>query len=80
MQTDYIGPNKEEKREKLAEDYETPFSPPLDMPDAVPVDYPTKDTDMDSTEWYQSGGGAASNTQFPKRVLRSKPPIGFVVH
>lgn len=78
MQTDYIEPNKEEKEEKLPEDYETPFSPPQDMPNNVPKDYPTKDTDMDETEWYQNGGAVASSTEFPKRVKRERPPKGFV--
>lgn len=78
MQTDYIRPNKEEKREKLPGDYETPFSPPLDVPDNVPNDYPTKDTDMDSMEWYQNGGAVASGAEFPKRVKKAKVPKGFV--
>lgn len=78
MSADYVEPNSEEKREKLDEDFETPFSPPLDMPRGIPVDYPTKDTDMDEMEWYNDGDAAATSTEFPKRVHRSRLPKGFV--
>lgn len=77
MQADDIEPNDEEKQEKLDEDYDTPFSPPQDMPSKLPRDYPTKDTDMDETEWYQNGGDAASSTDLPARSPKNKTPKGF---
>ena len=77
MPAGYTNPNEEEKREKLPEDYETPFSPPDDIKKYVPEDYPTRDTGMDETEWYQEGDAAASSTEFPKRPHRTRRRPGF---
>ena len=77
MPADYIGPNQEEKEEKLEGDYDTPFSPPQDTPSQIPKDYPTKDTDMDDTEWYQDGDSTASSTEFPDGHKKDKNPEGL---
>lgn len=55
-----IEPNKEEKLEKLSQDFEKPFSPPYDVKEIIPKDYPLLDTDVDEHEWYNSGATIAS--------------------
>lgn len=63
-------PNKEEKKEKLKQDYETPFSEPDDIPRSrvLPPDHPLLDSNLDEDEWYSEGrDAAAGNTQAPKR-------------
>lgn len=77
MQGDDIEPNKEEKQEKLDQDFDRPFAAPSDASNNVPKDYPTNDTDIDETEWYQEGGASASSTEFPTRTHREHLPNGF---
>ena len=41
--------------EKLSEDYDTPFSEPLDARGSTPIDHPSTDTDVDAHELYDEG-------------------------
>lgn len=60
MQSLDIELNEEEKLEKLAQDFDKPFSPPADIKEGIPRDYPTLDTDVDEHEWYDAGATIAS--------------------
>ncbi|HJQ08673.1 MAG TPA: hypothetical protein VJ836_04305 [Candidatus Saccharimonadales bacterium] len=60
-------PNDEEKQEKLANDFDPPFSPPADVPrqGRVPSNHPVLDTDTDEDEWYDEGRSSAAGTDRP---------------
>lgn len=57
-----IEPNIEERLEKLEQDFENPFSPPIDVMEQIPKDYPALDTGIDGHEWYDVGATIASVT------------------
>jgi hypothetical protein len=57
--------NDEEKQEKVAQDYDTPFSPPDGTLDTIPKDHPQVDTNMDSQEWYDEGRSGAAEVSDP---------------
>lgn len=60
-----IEPNEEERREKLSQDFDTPFSPPQDIPALIPVDDPVLDDPVDEHQYYDEGrAGAAEATSF----------------
>lgn len=71
-----IEPNKEEKLEKLSQDFEKPFCPPRDVREIVSKDYPTLDTGIDVHEWYDSGATIASMADIIKNriVLKCRQP------
>lgn len=83
MQSLDMEPNKEEKLEKLDQDYDKPFSPPADIRELISKDYPSLDTGVDEHEWYDAGATVASVTDIiknktvlkylrPKKLLRKK--------
>jgi hypothetical protein len=57
--------NDEEKQEKEAQDFSTPFSPPEGTQDTIPKDHPELDTNMDSQEWYDEGRSGAAEVSDP---------------
>lgn len=68
-----LGPNKEEKLEKLASDYDKPFCPPIGVKEYIPSDYPSLDTGIDAHEWYDEGRSGAAEADF----LRNKVVISY---
>lgn len=83
MQSVDIEPNKEEKLEKLNQDYDKPFSPPVDIKELISKDHPSLDSGIDEHEWYDVGATVASVTDIiknktvlkylrPKKLLRKK--------
>lgn len=78
MQSDYIKPNREERLEKLKQDFKTPFSPPDDEDNHMPTDYPARDATIDSTEWYQEGFAETSAAQSSRQLKRDSLPPGFI--
>lgn len=48
-------PDDEAKREKLDQDYDTPFSLPYDGQGKISNDHPSTDDQMDSDELYDQG-------------------------
>jgi len=76
MQSVDIEPNKEERLEKLAQDFGTPFSPPVDIKELIPKDYPSLDTGVDEDEWYNAGATIASVADIIKNkvVLKYRRP------
>ena len=71
-----IEPNKEERFEKLAADFDRPFSPPFDLKETIPKDYPSLVTGIDEHEWYDVGATIASATDIisNKMVLKYRRP------
>ncbi|MBI2009478.1 hypothetical protein HYS84_03700 [Candidatus Saccharibacteria bacterium] len=72
MQSVDIEPNKEEKLEKLEQDWDKPFSPPalVEERERLPKNHPALDTGIDAHEWYDEGrAGAAEIPDTPKRVI-----------
>ena len=67
MQSVDIEPNKEERLEKLKQDFEKPFSPPVDIKEVLPKDYPELDTGIDAHEWYDEGASGAAEITVPPR-------------
>lgn len=55
-----IEPNKEERQEKLDQDFDRPFCPPWDVKECIPNDFPSLDTGIDLHEWYDEGRSAAA--------------------
>lgn len=53
--------SEEEKREKLDQDYDKPFSEPTDIrgQGRTPRTHPDIDTDIDEDEWYSEGKNSA---------------------
>lgn len=80
MQSVDIEPNNEEKWEKLAQDFERPFSPPLDVKEVIPSDYPSLDSGIDAHEWYDEGrsGAAESDIVKSRTVLGYRKPIAWI--
>ena len=78
MLADYIKPNWEERLEKLEQAFQTPFSPPDDVSNNLPLDYPTKDSKIDSTEWYQEGYTQTTTAQSTSNVERDSFAAGFI--
>lgn len=76
MQSVDIEPNKEERLEKLEQDFEKPFSPPVDIKELIPKDYPSLDTNVDEHEWYDVGATIASGADiiWNKVVLKYRRP------
>lgn len=74
MQSLDDNPNKEEKEEKLDQDFQTPFSEPDDIPGQgkVPRDHPTLDTDVDEDEWYGEGRADASGSDASEKSGKRK--------
>ena len=72
-----IEPNKEEKLEKLAQDFAKPFSPPFDIAEHIPKDYPSLDTNVDEHEWYDAGATVSSVAELltGNSVLGYKRPL-----
>lgn len=66
-----IEPNQEEKLEKLSQDFDSPFSPPTDIKELIPKDYPSLDDGVDVDEWYNSGATIASLSY----LTRSSPTV-----
>lgn len=66
MQSLDIEPNDEEKLEKLQQDFDKPFSPPTDIEEGIPKDYPSLDTNIDEHEWYDVGATIASESEMSK--------------
>ncbi len=66
MQSVDIEPNKEEKLEKLNQDYDKPFSPPVDIKELISKDHPSLDSGVDEHEWYDVGATIASVTDIIK--------------
>ena len=58
-------PNDEEKQEKLANDFSTPFSPPSGIQDNTDDTHPQADTNVDSQERYDEGISGASGVDDP---------------
>lgn len=76
MQSVDIEPNAEERLEKLQQDFEKPFSPPVDIKEPIPKDSPELDTGIDAHEWYDEGAsGAAEVTPPRKRSILAYRPI-----
>ena len=61
-----IEPNREERLEKLDQDFEKPFSPPVDIKELISKDYPSLDTGVDEHEWYDVGATIASGADIVK--------------
>ena len=77
MQSVDIEPNKEEKLEKLEQDWDKQFSPPsqIEERERLPKNHPALDTGIDAHEWYDEGrAGAAEVSDTPKRVILSYIP------
>ena len=53
-------PDDEEKKEKLDQDFDTPFSLPYDAKGKLPIDHPATDDQMDSDELYDQGLSATA--------------------
>jgi len=72
-----IKPNQEEKLEKLPQDFDKPFSPPADIKETIPIDYPMLDTGIDEDEWYNAGASIASVADIIKNktVLKYRRPL-----
>jgi hypothetical protein len=60
-----IEPNDEEKQEKLANDFSTPFSPPSGIQDNSDDTHPEADTNVDEQERYDEGISGASGVDDP---------------
>ena len=77
MQSVDIEPNKEERLEKLAQDFEKPFNLPVDIKELIPKDYPSLDTGIDEDEWYNAGATIASVADIMRNkvVLKYRRPI-----
>lgn len=77
MQSLDIEPNAEERLEKLEQDYDKPFSPPLDIKERISKDYPSLDTGIDEHEWYDVGATIASAADIIKNkvVLKYRRPV-----
>lgn len=80
MQSVDIEPNKEERLEKLTQDFEKPFCPPSDIREKIPKDYPLLDTNVDEHEWYDAGATIASVADIIRNrmVLRYRRPHKFI--
>jgi hypothetical protein len=74
MQSVDIEPNREERLEKLEQDFEKPFSPPTDIKELVSKDYPSLDTGVDGHEWYDAGGSTASAAD----VVKNKSVLSYL--
>ncbi len=75
MQSLDIEPNAEEKLEKLDQDFDKPFSPPLEIRERLPKDHPSLDTGIDAHEWYDEGASGAAETVLPgKRIILKYHP------
>lgn len=76
MQSVDIEPNKEERLEKLPQDFDKPFCPPSDIKEKIPKDYPSLDTNVDEHEWYDAGATIASMADIirNKAVLKYRRP------
>ena len=57
--------NDEEKLEKEAQDFDTPFSPPDGVQDTIPKDHPELDTNADTQQWYDEGRSGAAGVADP---------------
>ncbi|PJE65517.1 hypothetical protein COU91_01230 [Candidatus Saccharibacteria bacterium CG10_big_fil_rev_8_21_14_0_10_47_8] len=77
MQSVDIEPNAEEKLERLKGDFDKPFSPPVDIKEKIPKDYPSLDTGIDEHEWYDVGATIASAADIIKNkvVLKYRRPV-----
>lgn len=71
-----IEPNKEERLEKLEQDFDKPFCPPTDIREAIPKNHPSLDTGVDEHEWYDVGATIASVADIIKNkaVLKYRRP------
>lgn len=60
-------PTDEERKEELAEDFDTPFRPADDVPGSGTVDdtHPNTDTNVDPDEQYQEGVREAAEAPEP---------------
>lgn len=76
MQSLDMKPNTEEKLERLRQDFDKPFSPPLEMRELLPRDHPSLDTGIDAHEWYDEGAAGAAEIILPARrsILKYHPP------
>lgn len=70
--------NDEERKEKLPQDYSTPFSAPDGILDTTDDTQPDADTDLDAQERYDAGISVASGADDPgnRGILGYSPPAG----
>jgi hypothetical protein len=62
-----LEPDDEEKKEKLDNDYDTPFSLPSDVNQGISDDNQVTDTNLDSHELYDAGISGAAGATDPLR-------------
>jgi hypothetical protein len=67
---DIYNPKRDE--ETLAQDYDTPASPPDDVHDSLPPDHPEKDSNMDSDEIYDEGETGATEADAQEELPRQE--------